>query len=72
MTLAMKYLDKLEEGHARGLAEGRAEGALTTLCENVRSTMDFFGIDIEKAMTALKVPEDQKDAVRKRVNEQSA
>ncbi len=84
MTLAMKYLDKLEEGHARGLAEGRAkglaegraegraEGALITLCENVRSTMDFFGIDIEKAMTALKVPEDQKDAVRKRVNEQSA
>ena len=57
--------DGLKEGRAEGRTEGRAEGHLAGRAEGVLSSiqnlMETLGLSIEAAMSALKIPEDERD-----------
>ena len=48
----------METGLSRGSAEGRAEGRLGNLAENIRALMETLGLSKEKAMDMLKVSEE--------------
>ena len=56
MMWELKYQDAKAEGRAEGLVEGITEGILSS----IRNLMDTMGISVEKAMTALKVPETER------------
>ena len=44
------------EGLAEGIGKGRAEGEENKLLENLKSVMESFGVSLEEALDALKVP----------------
>ena len=56
----------MEKGIAKGRAEGRAEGILTSL----KSLMDTMGLTMEQAMTALKIPELERQKYADLLNKQ--
>jgi len=43
------------------IREGRAEGRAESDIENLKNLMESLNIDVEKAMTILKIPEDKRD-----------
>ena len=49
--------DGLKEGRAEGHLAGRAEGVLSS----IQNLMETLGLSIEAAMSALKIPEDERD-----------
>ena len=53
------------KAESRGKAEGKIEGK----AEDVMNLMDTMSLDLEKAMCALKISEEEKSAIRKYVEE---
>ena len=57
--LAEGHSKGLAEGHSKGLAEGRREGRgklLTAVC----SIMDKLGLNLDEALNALSIPENER------------
>ncbi len=50
----------MEKGIAKGRAEGQAEGMVQGILTSLKSLMDTMGLTIEQAMTALKIPESER------------
>ena len=46
----------VEKGIAQGIEKGIAQGIEKNLLENIKSVMESFGVSLEKALEALKVP----------------
>ena len=52
-----EVLDKVESrGIAKGLKQGREEGARSTLLSSIKSIMQNLGLSAEKAMETLNIP----------------
>jgi predicted transposase/invertase (TIGR01784 family) len=49
------------EGREEGLAEGRAEGREEGLLSSIQSLMESMNWSVEQVMSALKIPEDERD-----------
>lgn len=47
----------MEKGIAKGMEKGRAEGMEKGILMSIRSLMETMGWTLDQAMTALKVPE---------------
>ena len=47
----------MEKGRAEGMEKGRAEGMEKGILMSIRSLMETMGWTLDQAMTALKVPE---------------
>lgn len=50
----------MEKGLAKGRAEGRAEGITSGILSSIKNLMESLGLSVEQAMTALKIPEAEK------------
>ncbi len=50
-----------EKGIAKGLARGRAEGRAEATVTLIRNLMDSASISIEKAMSMLKISEEDRE-----------
>lgn len=50
----------IAKGLARGLAEGRAEGRIEATLTHIRNLVDSMGFTVEKAMSALQIPEEDR------------
>jgi len=50
-----------EKGIAKGLAKGRAEGRTEATVTLIRNLMDSASISIEKAMSMLKISEEDRE-----------
>ena len=48
------------ENIAKGLAKGRAEGRAEGILASIKSIMETMGLTIDQAMSALKVPDTEK------------
>ena len=55
--------DTYQDKYDHGFREGRAEGEMSRLIRDVTSVVSEFDIPIEKAMSILGVPEDQRELV---------
>ena len=45
------------ESIEKGRLEGRAEGITEGILSSIKNLMETMGVSVEKAMTALKIPE---------------
>ncbi len=50
----------MKKSHAEGLAEGLARGRAEERLEALQNIMEEFGVSLEKAMTAMKIPQDER------------
>jgi len=50
----------LAQGISQGLAQGRTEGIVNGILFSIKNLMETMGLTIEQAMTALKIPENEK------------
>ena len=53
--------DGLKEGRAEGRAEGHLAGRAEGVLSSIQNLMETLGLSIEAAMSALKIPEDERD-----------
>ena len=62
----------MEKGRAEGIAEGmekgRAEGLEKGILSSIKSLMETMSWTLDQAMTALKVPEAEKQTYRSRLS----
>lgn len=56
---AIRYAqeESREEGRAEGRTEGRMEGMLDGVLISLKNLIDTMGLTVEQAMSALKIPE---------------
>lgn len=59
--------DEIEEKVAVGRNEGRREGRNETKAEAVRNLMETLQFTAEQAMDALKIPESERESLRKKL-----
>ncbi len=52
------------EGKAEGRAEGRAEGEAETALQNIKGLMETMGLIAEQAMEAMKISDNDREAIR--------
>ena len=57
------------EGRVEGRAEGRAEGNIESSARAVRNVMAKMSLSVEEAMQFLELPDSEKDAVRKLIEQ---
>ncbi len=60
----------LEVGREEGRAEGRQEGAAETMLHSIKSLTESIGVTVEEAMEMLKVPEEQRETFRQKLEKQ--
>ena len=67
MCTAIRELieDGRAEGRAEGRSEGRAEGILSSRLESITNLMDSMKITLIDAMDALRIPEGDRDEIKK-------
>ena len=58
-----------DEGRVEGRAEGRAEGNIESSARAVRNVMAKMSLSVEEAMQFLELPDSEKDAVRKLIEQ---
>ena len=59
------YERGLAEGMEQGIAQGIGKGEENKLLENIKSVMESFGVSLEKALEALKVPKSDYEKYKK-------
>ena len=57
----------LQEGLQTGRSEGRQEARLETLLADIKNAMEFFHVSMEEAMKGLKVTEEDRAILVKRI-----
>ncbi len=57
------------EGFAEGYAEGRLEGSIKSSARAIRIVMFKMSFSVEEAMQFLGLPDSEKDAVRKLIEQ---
>lgn len=62
-TMEMLKEEARQEGRQTGRQEGRQEGKHETRLLDIRNLMDCMGWSAEKAMDALKIPQNQRAAL---------
>jgi len=50
----------IKKGRAEGIAQGMAKGRVDKQIENIRNMVKNMGVSIERAMSVLEVPEDER------------
>ena len=59
--------DMNEKARQEGLQEGRQEARLETLLADIKNAMEFFHVSMEEAMKGLKVTEEDRAILMKRI-----
>lgn len=64
------YLEELkEDAQAEGREEGRAEGMEKSLISSIKNIMESLNISVDKAMDALKIPNEKREYYKTQVME---
>ena len=58
-----------EEGQAEGRAEGEAKGKTKGFLESIKKMVENFNVSANKAMDALKIPENERSFYIEKLNE---
>ena len=61
----------MEKGMTKGMEKGMAKGVEQGILSSIKSLMETMGWTIEQAMTALKVPETERQVYQELTKQQS-